>query len=446
MPLLSRARVRQGRRRTLSIGQTRALGLAVIAAALAVIVIGVVKPNPFASYEVARAEFSDASGIGVVGADVRVAGTRVGQISGVQRDGDHALLTLHLDRSVGSIRRDASAELRPHLAFEGTAYVDLNPGSASAPPLGSSAIPLSQTRVYVPLDEALRVLNAPTRAATQATVRELWPILTGAGRAGLQHTLRAAPELTSTLAPAALAAQGPHGTELAGAVRGLSRTVAALAGQESQLVPLMHAAASSFAAINPDGGSPLDHTLAQLPPTLTQLDAGGQALDGIVARLDPLSSDLLPGLRDLAPTLDAALPLVAALRPALNHASPFLADVRAALSAGAAAVPATRTVLANLEPSLKLLDQSLLPALHANTKKLGIPAYLAFLNLFEGGGGASRPFQTGNEPGAMGAGHFMRFGFRFITGAGYPLPPCTLLAKASPQLAEALANAGGCNP
>jgi len=41
-------------------------------------------------------------------------------------------------------------------------------------------------------------------------------------------------------------------------------------------------------------------------------------------------------------------------------------------------------------------------------------------------------------------GHFMRFYFRFMSAAGWPLPPCTLLAAASPQLAAALAAEGIC--
>jgi hypothetical protein len=40
----------------------------------------------------------------------------------------------------------------------------------------------------------------------------------------------------------------------------------------------------------------------------------------------------------------------------------------------------------------------------------------------------------------------MRFGLRFLTGAGQPLPPCTLLAKVSPSVTAALEAAGGCTP
>jgi ABC-type transporter Mla subunit MlaD len=433
------------------VAQTRLVGAAVTLAALAVIVLGIVKPNPFASYETVRAQFSSAAGIGVVGQEVRIAGANVGSIASIARQGGHALLTLHLDKSVGTIHDDASASLRPHLAFEGTAYVDLSPGSASAPPLRGGMIPLGRTHVYVPVDEALRVFTPPTRAALKATVRELRPTLTGAGSAGLQATLHGAPALVRTLAPAARAAAGPHETELAGALSGLSATVSALASRQAELVPLTRAAAGTFAALDPGvsgpgSGGPLGRTLAALPPALSQLDTGGRALDGIVARLDPLAHGLLGGLRALAPTLSDAMPLVRALGPALTNATPLVGDLRAALHAGAGAAPGTVTVLHELQPTLTMLQGSLLPALEAPTKKLGIPAYLSFINLFEGGGGASAPFQSGNEPGAMGAGHFMRFGFRFLTGIGLPLPPCTLLADVNAKLAATLEAAGVCTP
>lgn len=83
----------------------------------------------------------------------------------------------------------------------------------------------------------------------------------------------------------------------------------------------------------------------------------------------------------------------------------------------------------------------------APSAKLGIPSYLSFFNMFEGGGGASQPFQTptdAKQPIQMGVGHFMRFFFRFMSGAGWPLPPCTLLATANPQLAAAAAADGVC--
>jgi len=298
----------------------------------------------------------------------------------------------------------------------------------------------------VPLDEALRVFDAPTRAALQATVRDLRPVLSGTGRTGLQATMRGAPALMRTLSPAARAAAGAHETELAGAISGLSSTVSALASRQAELVPTLRSAAGTFSALDADSGRSLARTLSALPPALARLDTGARALDGIVDRLDPLAQELLPGLRGLAPTLERTLPLVRSLGPALTRATPLVADLRSALHAGAVATPRTVSVLHALQPTLTMLNGSLLPALIAPTKKLGIPAYMSFINMFEGGGGASAPFQTGREPGAMGAGHFMRFGFRFMTGIGLPLPPCTLLADASAKLAATLEAVGVCTP
>lgn len=434
------------RARGLDTGPTRAVGVLVLVLALVIVAVGVLKPRPFNGDRTVHVDVADASGIGVVGEEVRMAGTPVGRIAGVDRVGDHARLTLKLGKEAGALHRDATAELRPHLAFEGTAYLDLHPGSPGAGDLGDATIPLSRTRVYVPLDTALRAFDPSTRAATRATVRELRDVLARGGGAGLQATLRRTPALTRALGPAALAAQGPHGTELTGALRGLARTTDAVARRRADLVPLTRSAARTFAAFDADQGAALDGTLAALPPALAALDRGGVSLEGIVDRLDPLARELRPGLAALRPSLDTARPLVRSLGPALTRATPLVADLRGAIRSGAAARPATARLLDALDPSTTLLDASLLPALHAPTKKLGLPAYLSFLNMFAGGGGASRPFQTGSEPGAMGAGHFMRFGFRFITGMGAPTPPCSLLAKANPQLAQAFSDAGGCTP
>jgi virulence factor Mce-like protein len=424
---------------------TRAIGAAVLAVIAAGIALAYTRPAIFSNNKTVRAMFASASGLGVTGRDVRMAGAVVGSISDIKRVGDHALLTLSLDPSVGTIHTDATAELRPHLPFEGSAYVQLDPGSPTAPKLGDGVLPLSQTKVYVPIDEGLRALTPPTRAATQADTRLLTQVLSGAGVSGLQQTLKGAPQLTATLAPGAAAAEGPHGTELAGSIRGLSSTVNAFASRQRQLEPLVRQTAQTMAALSADGGVPLDQTLARFPSTLQALDSGSRALDGIVTRLDPLASQLEPGLHQLQPTLRAAEPLLLAATPVLRDAPPLLQRLRAALDAGAGATPAADALLTALRPSLTLLDSSLLPAMLAPSKKLGLPSYLSFINLFEGGGGASQPFQTPAEaslPGQMGVGHFMRFYFRFMTGVGWPLPPCTLLQKANQQLAK-LAAAGG---
>jgi ABC-type transporter Mla subunit MlaD len=239
------------------------------------------------------------------------------------------------------------------------------------------------------------------------------------------------------------------GNELAGAIDGMSRTAHAIASRDNQLQPLLAGADRTLAAIDTDRGTRLDATVAQLPGALDAADRGGRAIEGIVGRLDPLARDIEPGLASLPRTLDQATPLVERAGPVLDRARPLIANMREALGAGADATPATQSLMQAAQPSLELLDDSLIPALQKPTAELGIPSYLSFLNLFEGGGGASRPYvaQPSRIPGMSGGqGHFMRFGLRFLTGVGIPLPPCTLLGQVNRTLADELSSAGGCTP
>jgi hypothetical protein len=126
-------------------------------------------------------------------------------------------------------------------------------------------------------------------------------------------------------------------------------------------------------------------------------------------------------------------------RPTVAGAPPLIASFRTTLDSVPAAAPPLRAVLKAVAPSLTIARGSLIPALLKPTS-LGTPAYLSFLGLFAGGGGASRPF------GVNGDGHFMRFGLRFLTGAGQPLPRCSDLEGLSPQLAAVLEPSGGCTP
>src|SRR3954454_22916833 len=140
------------------IDRRRRTGAIAIAVLVLLAVLAWQRPDTLVRHETVRAIFADADGLAPIGADVRMAGTPVGKVVGRRRVGDHAELTLELRPSAGTIHRDATAELRPHLMFEGTAYVDLRPGSPSAPALGDGVLPLSRTHVYVPLTDALGVL------------------------------------------------------------------------------------------------------------------------------------------------------------------------------------------------------------------------------------------------------------------------------------------------
>lgn len=417
----------------------RALGVLVLAVFAAAAILLWERPNPFVSHEIVHADVADADGLAAIGADVRVAGVPVGKVTGIARSGNVARLTLTLDSSVGVVHRDATVALRPRMLFEGTAYAQLTLGSPSAPALGQTLIPVTHTSTYVPLDDALSVLDARGRANTNTVAGALGATLSGAAPAQLRDTVAVAPSLTHDAAVVAGAARGPHATELGAAVSSYAGVASAVASRSPALRSSVSDSSTTLAAVNTGGGQPLSQTLSQLPVTAADLASGATAAARIVARLQTLVPRLQPGVEQLTPTLNVVRPLLVRSVPVLDEFSPVLGDAETAVTgARRGAAPALRAVQA-LQPTLEIFNNTLIGALQQKTD-LGDPAYLAFLGLFAGGGGASRPF------GVNGQGHFMRFGLRFLTGVGLPLPPCSLLHDISPTMAAVLEAAGGCTP
>ncbi len=412
----------------------RAQGLAITLLAVVVVLLLWLKPDPFGASTTVHARFADVSGLAAVGADVRIGGVKVGEVTDRSRAPGGAELTMELDGDAPAVHGDARAALRPTLLFEGRAYVDLDPGARGA----ARTIPLARTTTYVPLADVLEVLDRGNATKLRAVVAGGTRNLTPDASAALNATLRAAPQLTATLSRTARAARGARGTELRSAVRHLSATTDAVALRADDLPPLVRS--SERTARGLDAGGALGTALAALPATVGRLRTGSAALQRTVEHLRPLARELRPALREAVPTVDALRPVLRRAAPALSRATPLLRDLRTGLDAARPAALPTRRLLAAAQPSVDLLDRSLLDALERRTA-LGTPAYLAFLGLFAGGGGASRPFGIGGTEG-----HFMRFGFRFITGLAAPLPPCDLLSKASPQLADLFSAAGGCTP
>lgn len=412
----------------------RLLGGLVLVGVLGLAMVLWQRPNPFAGNQVVTAEISDADGLAAIGADVRVAGVPVGSVSGVSRRGDHAQLTLTLTSPVGVVHRDATIALRPRLMFEGTAYVELTLGSPGAPPLGSGVIGLSHSSTYVPFDDALSVLNGRTRGNVRTVSRGAAATLSGTAPAALRDAISRAPRLLTAGAVDARAAQGPSGDELRTAVAALGRDASAIAEQAPALREALADEPGVAAAL---GGHPLSAALGELPATTAGLRSGAGAAGSIVGQLDTLVPRLQPAAEQLEPTLAAVRPVLRQAAPVMSSLTPVLSELGTALTGAQQGAAPARAAMVALQPTLDMFQSTLLTALEKPTD-LGTPAYLAFLGLFAGGGGASRPF------GVDGQGHFMRFGLRFLTGVGAPLPPCTLLNTVSPQLGALLAKYGGC--
>ena len=71
---------------------------------------------------------------------VRIAGVNVGQVTAVEHvagSGNAAVVTMTIDPNGLPIHSNATVNVRPRLFLEGNYYVDLQPGTPSAPALSS---------------------------------------------------------------------------------------------------------------------------------------------------------------------------------------------------------------------------------------------------------------------------------------------------------------------
>ena len=100
---------------------------------------------------------------------VRIAGVNVGKVTTVERARQHgrASPSPSTTRACRSTRTPRST-IRPRLFLEGNFFLDLQPGSPSAPTSRAAAtIPVTQTATAVQLDQVLTSLQTDTRKGLQ---------------------------------------------------------------------------------------------------------------------------------------------------------------------------------------------------------------------------------------------------------------------------------------
>ena len=145
-----------------------AIGLVVAILFVVGFYLGFTKRVPFTSrgYEL-HATFESATTL-KPNSLVRIAGVNVGKVSSVEPEGTMAEVTFNVSDDALPIHEDATIKVRPRLFLEGNFFLDLHPGSPSAPELDSgSTIPVTQTTRAVQIDEILTSLQSDTRTNLQ---------------------------------------------------------------------------------------------------------------------------------------------------------------------------------------------------------------------------------------------------------------------------------------
>jgi ABC-type transporter Mla subunit MlaD len=293
------------------------------------------KHVPFTShgYEV-KATFSNSANI-ALNSPVRVAGVNVGKVISTSRDGDNTTVAFTVDGSGRPIHDDAFAAVRPRIFLEGNFFIELDPGSPSAPELESGGtIPVSHTSTAVQIDEVLSALQSPVRA-------DLGRLLEGYGKA-LTHEPSAAedetqlPEVKGRSGAEALndalkyggeagryssqvanALLGTQQRDLAKLVSSSGRAFGALAGRQRDLQGLIENF-DIFTGALADQSTNLSATVRLLAPTLRVTHASLISLNRTLPPLRTYAIELRPAVAELPGLISASKPFLAQVRPLLS--------------------------------------------------------------------------------------------------------------------------------
>lgn len=311
---------------------------------------------------VVRADFERANSVRP-GTPVRVHGVNVGEVEKVAQGpgGRGAVLTLAVKHGMGvDLRADARAAIWWRTLLARNMYVELDPGSASAPALGDATIPRSRTTTQTELDEVLSTLDATGRKAVQTTLREFDRGL--GDPAAIGGTIDALEPAMREISPAMRALRGSRTGDLNRLVTGTSRAMGALARDERALGGLVDGAAVTL-GVTAAQRAELGSTIAAAPASLRQTRATMQRLRGTLDVLDPLAERLRPGARKLASATAAARPALTALDGLLARAEPTLVRLRPTAESLADMAPDARRMVQDAKAPVDRTHDEIIPFL-----------------------------------------------------------------------------------
>jgi ABC-type transporter Mla subunit MlaD len=297
--------------------------------------------NPFASPYQLKATFSNATNLRT-NSPVRIAGVEVGKVKKVESagpDSTAATVTMDIKDKGLPIHKDAYLKIRPRIFLEGNFFVDLQPGSPSAPNLKSgSTIGLGQTDGPVQLDQVLTSLQSGVRGNLQSLLQGYGSAINEDPAPGEDERFDADPStrgesaaesLNDSLSYSGDALRGtalvneallglqPH--DLSKLIAGLQKTTAKLNSRESALKDLITNFNTTMAAFASEDGN-LRETIALLPRVLDKANPAFDALNGAFPSVRAFAREILPGVRETPATINAAFPWIDQVRGLVSPA------------------------------------------------------------------------------------------------------------------------------
>jgi phospholipid/cholesterol/gamma-HCH transport system substrate-binding protein len=292
------------------------------------------------------AEFNQATALAAQ-SDVRISGVSVGRVVGVGLDPrtGRTRAVLELQARFAPRPADTRAILRAKTLL-GETYVELTPGSRSAPPLPDGAtIPRAQIAPTVQLDQILSTFDPTTRAAFRTWMQQDAIALTNRG----ENLNAAFAELYpfATNVDAVLTVLRRQSAATSAFVRDTGVVFSALAAAPRTLEGFIRNSDATFAATAAQA-SFLAATVRAFPPFLRQTRATLNRLTAFATEAKPLIDELRPAAIQLSPALEVTVTLAPELRA-------LMADLGPLTHASALGVPALGRFLTASVPWLRRL-------------------------------------------------------------------------------------------
>ncbi|MCW2958223.1 MAG: Virulence factor Mce family protein [Solirubrobacterales bacterium] len=401
-------------------------GLILLGLIVLVLYSGFTRSIPFLSKDgdTVTAHFDRATNV-IKGNLVRVNGVDVGEVTGVERDpsGRGALVKMRVREEGFKLHTDATAGLYWRTLLARNMYIELTPGSNDMPELGDRTIPLARTQSQVEFDELLDSYEEDSRRGVRLFFKEGEKALDG------QQVGEAVDRLDPALTPVTPAMQALRGTrpgnDLPDLARSAGKTLAALSEDEAALGGLVDRA-DMVLGVTAARRADLAAMLQRAPQTMRETRTTLGRLRTTLDILDPVAADLRPGLRDVSPAINRTTVALRALSALTPKALPALRDLRPALTDLAAASRQGTPTFAALQPTLKRLQDEILPFLDKTDANTKLKNYEAIGPFFAGLASISQQFDAN--------GHVNRF----MPGQGFDSVgalPCSL-SVGDPEAAQ----------
>jgi ABC-type transporter Mla subunit MlaD len=316
------------------------VGLLVLALCAIVVYAGFSKHVPFTHGFRVNAVFVNANNIRP-NSPVRIAGVNIGKVKKVKAykggDGNMSLVTMEIDDAGLPIHKDATLKVRPRIFLEGNEFVDLSPGTPSAPTIDDGdTLPATQTAAPVQFDQILTALQSDTREDLKRLLEGYGTALTYEPTAAddvgqdpdvkgksaaqsLNRSIDYAPGALKNLAIVNNAFLGLQQHDLSKLVANTGKVTKALSANEESLKDVVTNFNTTLGALAGQRSN-LQQTIALLGPTLEHTDNALTHLNASFPNTRAFAKEILPGVKETPATIDAALPWIAQARKLVSPA------------------------------------------------------------------------------------------------------------------------------